>query len=47
MMHYMTPSKSTREPAKTKTELRGMLAEAIRNTQAENKRLPQAERDRD
>jgi hypothetical protein len=28
-----------REPAKTKAELREMLAEAVRNTQAENKRL--------
>ena len=33
-----------REPAKTKAELREMLAEAVRNTQAENKRLQQAER---
>jgi len=28
-----------REPAKTKAELREMLAEAVRNSQAENKRL--------
>jgi hypothetical protein len=35
-----------REPAKTKSELREMLAEAVRNTQAENKRLQQATRDR-
>ncbi len=28
-----------REPAKTKAELREMLAEAVRNTEAENKRL--------
>lgn len=28
-----------REPAKTKAELREMLAEAVRNTQAENERL--------
>jgi hypothetical protein len=33
-----------REPAKTKAELREMLAEAVRNTQAENKRLQQAKR---
>jgi hypothetical protein len=31
-----------REPAKTKAELREMLAEAVRNTQAENKRLQKA-----
>ncbi len=35
-----------REPAKTKAELREMLTEAVRNTQAENKRLQQGERDR-
>ena len=35
-----------REPAKTKVELREMLAEAVRNTQAENKRLQNAERNR-
>jgi hypothetical protein len=34
-----------REPAKTKAELREMLAEAVRNTQAENKRLQRAKRD--
>jgi hypothetical protein len=33
-----------REPAKTKAELREMLAEAIRNTQAENKRLQEVKR---
>jgi hypothetical protein len=33
-----------REPAKTKAELREMLAEAVRNTQAENKRLQQPKR---
>jgi hypothetical protein len=33
-----------REPAETKVELREMLAEAVRNTQAENKRLQQAKR---
>jgi hypothetical protein len=31
-----------REPPKTKAELREMLAEAVRNTQAENKRLRHA-----
>jgi hypothetical protein len=36
----------TREPNKTKAELREMLAEAVRNTQPEPKRPPQAERDR-
>ena len=35
-----------REPAKTKAELREMLAEAVRNSQAENKRLQQVNRDR-
>jgi hypothetical protein len=32
MTHYTIQSKSTREPAKTKAELREMLAEAVRNT---------------
>jgi hypothetical protein len=36
-----------REPAKTRAELREMLAEAVRNTQAENKRLQRTKRDRD
>jgi hypothetical protein len=31
-----------REPAKTKAELREMLTEAVRNTQADNMRLQQA-----
>ena len=35
-----------REPAKSKAELREMLAEAVRNSQAENKRLRQVKRDR-
>ena len=35
-----------REPAKTKVELREMLAEAVRNTQAENKRLQNAKANR-
>jgi hypothetical protein len=34
----------TRERPKTKAELREMLAEAVRNTQAENERLQQAKR---
>jgi hypothetical protein len=36
-----------REPAKTKAELREMLAEAVRNTQTDPKRAPKAKRDRD
>jgi hypothetical protein len=36
----------SREPAKTKAELREMLADAVRNAQAENKRLERAKRDR-
>jgi hypothetical protein len=36
-----------REPAKTKAELREMLAEAVRNTQPDPKRVPKAKRDRD
>jgi hypothetical protein len=36
----------TREPPKTKAELREMLTEAVRNTQLELKRPPQAKRDR-
>jgi hypothetical protein len=36
----------TREPPKTKAELREMLTEAVRNTQAENKRLQHTKRDR-
>jgi hypothetical protein len=35
-----------REPAKTKDQLREMLAEAVRNTQAENKLLQRTKRDR-
>jgi hypothetical protein len=34
-----------REPPKTKAELREMLTEAVRNSQAENKRLQRAKRD--
>jgi hypothetical protein len=33
-----------REPPKTKIELREMLTEAVRNTQAENKRLQKAKK---
>jgi hypothetical protein len=36
----------TRQPPKTKAELREMLAEAVRNTQPEPKRPLKAERDR-
>ena len=36
----------TREPPKTKAELREMLTEAVRNTQLEPKRPLQAKRDR-
>jgi hypothetical protein len=41
-MNQWQPPK--REPAKTKAELREMLAEAIRNTQAENQRLQEVKR---
>jgi hypothetical protein len=46
MTQYATQWKSTRQPPKTKAELREMLAEAVRNTQAENKRLQQPKKDR-
>jgi hypothetical protein len=36
----------TREPPKTKAELREMLAEAARNTQPETKRKSKSKRDR-
>jgi hypothetical protein len=36
----------TRQPPKTKAELREMLAEAVRNTQPERKRPPKANKDR-
>jgi hypothetical protein len=36
----------TREPSKSKAELREMLAEAVRNTQPEPKRHPQTKIDR-
>jgi hypothetical protein len=41
-----TWQKPPREAPKTKAELREMLAEAVRNTQAENKRLQWDKRDR-
>jgi hypothetical protein len=37
----------TREPPKTKAELREMLTEAVRNTQPERKRPPKTEEDCD
>jgi hypothetical protein len=36
---------STREPPKTKAQLREMLAEAVRNTQPESKRPSKADKD--
>jgi len=36
----------TREPPKTKAELREMLTEAVRNTQTEPERPPKASKDR-
>ena len=36
----------TREPTRTKAELREMLTEAVRNTQSELKRPPKAGKDR-
>jgi hypothetical protein len=43
----MTPwQPPKREPKKTRAELYEMLAEAVRNTQAENKRLPRVKKDR-
>jgi hypothetical protein len=45
MLYMATWTKTfTREPPKTKAELREMLAEAVRNTQAENKRASKAPR---
>jgi hypothetical protein len=38
--------KFTREPPKTKAELREMLTEAVRNTQPEPERPPKAKRGR-
>jgi hypothetical protein len=46
-MRFMTQwQKPTREPPKTKAQLREMLTEAVRNTQPEPKRPPQAKKDR-
>ena len=42
----MTQWQKTREPPKTKAELREMLAEAVRNTQPETKRQSKAKRDK-
>jgi hypothetical protein len=43
----MTQRKPTREPKKTKAELRDMLAEAVRNTaKPKPKPPPKAKRDR-
>jgi hypothetical protein len=43
----MTPwQPPKREPKKTKAELYEMLAEAVRNTQAENKRLQRVKKGR-
>ncbi len=43
----MTPwQPPKREPKKTKAELHEMLAEAVRNTQAENKRLQRVKKER-
>jgi len=36
----------TRQPPKTKTELREMLTQAVRNTQPEPKHPPKSKRDR-
>jgi len=47
MMFMTTWTKTfTREPPKSKVELREMLTEAVRNTQAELKRRPKADKDR-
>jgi hypothetical protein len=44
IMTEWQPSK--REPAKTKADLYEMLAEAVRNTQTDNKRLQRVKKDR-
>ena len=47
MAQYTIQWKSTREPAKTKAELREMLAEAVRNTAVPEPKPPtKAKRDR-
>jgi hypothetical protein len=43
MTQWHPPKK---EPAKTKTELREMLAEAVRNTQPQSKRPPKVKKER-
>jgi hypothetical protein len=43
----MATWQKTREPPKTKLELREMLAQAVRNTQPEPKQRPPAKKDRD
>ena len=45
MTQWQKPS--TREPAKTKAELREMLAEAVRNTQPPPKRPSKTNKSRD
>jgi hypothetical protein len=45
MSQHTIQWKSTRQPNKTKAELREILAEAVRNTQAENKRLQHSKTD--
>lgn len=46
-IHVMTQwQKPTREPPKTKSELREMLAEAVRNTQPEPKKPAKSKKDR-
>ena len=42
----MTQWQKTREPPKTKAELREMLPEAVRNTRSEAKRQSKAKRDK-
>jgi hypothetical protein len=44
VMTQSTQWRQTREPAKTKAELREMLAEAVRNTQPETEPLPEAKK---
>jgi len=45
MAQWQKPS--TREPPKTKAELREMLAEAVRNTQSDTTRQSKPKRSRD
>jgi hypothetical protein len=46
VVQYNTQWKSTREPAKTKAELREMLAEAVRKTAQPAPKPTKAKRDR-